>query len=178
MLLELGRRRVSLKSIRRFPLAGNSSPRHIARLLGRDQRADLLDEEKGVFHLRFQVTTLSAIKRIVASTDAVSLAPLVLLGGGPDYRQTGCARCHRPTSLARHRHRIPRRSRPVTPDCHLRAGTQTPTEKTARPVRPPCPSLPSGGRLPRKSLKIGGQTTIFKTWSVPIRRQSFNSIPG
>jgi DNA-binding transcriptional LysR family regulator len=74
-----GRRRVSLKSIHRFPLAGNSAPRHIARLLGRDQRAGLFDEEKGVFHPRFQLTTLSAIKRIVASTDAVSLAPLALL---------------------------------------------------------------------------------------------------
>jgi DNA-binding transcriptional LysR family regulator len=75
------RRRVSLESISEFPVVGNSAPQHIAGLLGRDQRAGLIDEETGVFHPRFQVTTLSAIKRIVASTDAVSLAPLALLEG-------------------------------------------------------------------------------------------------
>jgi DNA-binding transcriptional LysR family regulator len=74
-----GHQGVSLQDIRAFPLAGNSAPPHIARLLGRDQRTGTRDEVTGLFHPRFTLTTLAAVKRIVGSTDAISLAPLSLL---------------------------------------------------------------------------------------------------
>lgn len=73
------RGRVTIDEVRRYPLAGNKGPQRMSDILEGNIRAGERDPVTGLFHPRIEIATVSALKRIVAASDAVSLCPLIFL---------------------------------------------------------------------------------------------------
>jgi DNA-binding transcriptional LysR family regulator len=73
------RDQVTIEDIRSYPLAGNKAPQRMTEIVGGHGRAGERDPVSGLFHPRIEIATVSALKQVVAASDAVGLCPLIFL---------------------------------------------------------------------------------------------------
>jgi len=70
---------VTIEQIRGYPLAGNKAPQRMTEIVAGHGRAGERDPVTGLFHPRIEIATVSALKQVVAASDAVGLCPLIFL---------------------------------------------------------------------------------------------------
>ena len=71
------RDKVSFREIRSYPLVANSVPRPMISFLTNPGPSGAISRDTGAFEPRIEVTTFSATKRVIMSSDAVALAPIL-----------------------------------------------------------------------------------------------------
>jgi len=68
---------VDLSEIRSYPLVANSVPSKMARFVTHPGPSGLVSRDTGVFEPRVEVTTFSATKRVLLSSNAVAFTPIL-----------------------------------------------------------------------------------------------------